>query len=109
MSDDKEIFTAGFSRRSFLTAAGAVGAGAALAPLLGGAADARAEPARSTVGVPVTTPRVNGLHLQFVTDASSEVVVSWHTLQPVSRARVLLGEQDAQYRRRQSAQQSSWL
>ena len=81
-----------FSRRNFLTVAGA--AGVALAPLLGGADGANAATARATTatrptgGNPVTTPVVNGLHLQFGADASSEVVVSWHTnrLDPAASA-----------------------
>src|ERR1700756_1161822 len=36
-------------------------------------------------------PRVGGLHLQFGADASTEVVVSWHTPAPVSKARVIFG------------------
>ncbi|WP_138443456.1 purple acid phosphatase family protein [Sinomonas susongensis] len=39
-----------------------------------------------------SVPAVDGLHLQFGADASSVVVVSWHTLQPVADARVLLGD-----------------
>lgn len=35
--------------------------------------------------------RVAGLHLQFGSDASSEVVVSWHTSTPVARPRVAFG------------------
>ncbi len=42
-------------------------------------------------GGPVATPPVAGLHLQFGADASSEMVVSWHTLQPVRNPRVVLG------------------
>src|SRR6516165_12456130 len=36
-------------------------------------------------------PIVGGLHLQFGADASTEVVVSWHTPAPVSRPRVVFG------------------
>ncbi len=36
-------------------------------------------------------------------------MVSWHTLQPVHRPRVLLGESDGRYRRSQPAQQSSYV
>lgn len=36
-------------------------------------------------------PRVGGLHLQFGRNASSEVVVSWHSTDPVGNPRVLLG------------------
>ena len=34
---------------------------------------------------------VGGLHLQFGKDASTEVVVSWHTTDPVHNPRVMLG------------------
>ena len=34
---------------------------------------------------------VGGLHLQFGEDASTEVVVSWHTTDPVSNPRVMMG------------------
>ena len=37
-------------------------------------------------------PRVGGVHLQFGSDASSEVTVSWHTTEAVRRPRVLLGD-----------------
>lgn len=36
-------------------------------------------------------PRVGGLHVQFGSDASTEVVVSWHTTTAVANPRVLLG------------------
>jgi hypothetical protein len=38
---------------------------------------------------------VGGLHLQFGRDASSEVVVSWHTTDPVSNPRVMAGTSTA--------------
>jgi hypothetical protein len=110
MNDDQEIFRTGFSRRGFLTTTAAVGVGAALA----GAAPANAESAArgaalpTTVGDPLTTPLVNGLHLQFGADASSEVTVSWHTLQPVGSARVMLGEVDGRYKKSQNAEQTSY-
>ena len=56
------------------------------------------EPVPPPVGNPVTTPPVHGLHLQFGADASSEIVVSWHTLQPVRNPRVLLGALDGRLR-----------
>ena len=113
MADDRDIFTSGFSRRGFMTAAGVVGAAAALTPLATGTANAATAPAAadtasSPAGNPVTTPRVNGLHIQFGVDASSQVIVSWHTLQPVTRARVLVGERNGQYERSQNAQQVSY-
>jgi hypothetical protein len=75
------------SRRRLLAAAG-LGAGVAVLPAMGSAeaADALAEPA--------STPPISGLHLQFGADASSQMVVSWHSLQPVRRARVLVGRLD---------------
>jgi hypothetical protein len=45
--------------------------------------DARAAPVSSRSPDPAATPPVAGLHRQFGADASSEMVVSWHTLQPV--------------------------
>ena len=75
------------SRRMLLAAAG-----------LGLAATASiAEAAPKTVAGPyspaATTP-ISGLHLQFGADAASQVVVSWHSLQPVRRPRVIIGRLD---------------
>ena len=39
-------------------------------------------------------PRVGGLHLQYGADASSEVVVSWHTAAAVNNPRVMVGTPD---------------
>ena len=39
----------------------------------------------------VGAPRVGGLHVQFGRDASTEVVVSWHTVEAVDNPRVLVG------------------
>ena len=77
------------SRRALLTAAGVGGAAIAAGPVLSsGVASAAELPTHA--GDPETTPRVAGLHLQFGADASREVVVSWHTLQPVKTPQVLL-------------------
>src|SRR5580704_13833958 len=86
--DDK--FSLEPSRRKLLAAAG-IGGGVVLAPSImrtGGAAAASNSPQTSN---PVLTPPVAGLHLQFGADASSEMVASWHTLQPARRPRVVLG------------------
>ncbi len=83
-SDDLDL-----SRRNLLIAAGL--GGAALAPQAAGALPMKAA---SAPGDPVTTPPVSGLHLQFGADAATQMVVSWHTLQPVSHPRVLLGHLD---------------
>src|SRR5450432_1809828 len=81
------------SRRKLLAAAGIGGAAAVAASLIGtGAAEAAADASRSPD--PAATPPVAGLHLQFGADASSEMVVSWHTLQPVRNPRVMLGRLD---------------
>src|SRR5258705_10973035 len=39
-------------------------------------------------------PRIGGLHLQYGADASSEVVVSWHTEAAVNNPRVMVGTPD---------------
>src|SRR5262249_60744698 len=39
-------------------------------------------------------PPVGGLHLQYGTDASSEVVVSWHTASAVNSPRIKVGTPD---------------
>ena len=80
------------SRRRLLAAAGIVGAAGTASFVNAGAV--QAEPATRPVADPATTPPVAGLHLQFGADASSRVVVSWHTLQPVRRPRVVLGKMD---------------
>ncbi|WP_322752287.1 fibronectin type III domain-containing protein [Frankia sp. Cas3] len=94
--DDADAGRAALSRRGWL---GAVGAGLTVAgadPFLGTVAPAAA----ATTGMSPTLwvqpgtlgmPPVTGLHLQFGADASREMVVSWQTLVPVQRPRVLLG------------------
>ncbi|MET9382172.1 fibronectin type III domain-containing protein [Streptomyces sp. NPDC002928] len=96
------------SRRGVLTAAGAVGAAVAASPLLGGTAAAAPAVGGQKAVTPVNTPAVNGLHLQFGADASAEVIVSWHTLQPVREARVLLGNAGGQYSRTYAAETVSY-
>ncbi len=110
--DDEALFRSRFTRRGFLAATGVAGAGLAVASL-GNAPSAMADPATPDVagapaGDPVSTPRVAGLHLQFGADASREVVVSWHTLQPISRPRVLLGRPDGAYQRTAPARTVSY-
>ena len=94
-----------FSRRKLLAAAG-IGGGALLAASLGADVDA-ATPA-SPLSDPVTTPPVAGLHLQFGADASSEMVVSWHTLQPVRNPRVVLGRLDGKFEQTVEAEAASY-
>ena len=82
------------SRRRLLAAAGLVG-GAAV-----GGAFAATTPAEAADKFAVgpadgtSAPPVSGLHLQFGADAASQVVVSWHSLGPVAKPRVLLGHPD---------------
>jgi 3',5'-cyclic AMP phosphodiesterase CpdA len=77
------------SRRRLLAAAGLGAAAVAEALTPTGPAEATGAP-----GDPAASPPVSGLHLQFGADAASEMVVSWHTLQPVRHPRVLLGHLD---------------
>jgi 3',5'-cyclic AMP phosphodiesterase CpdA len=81
------------NRRRLLAAAGLAG-GAAVATSLIGTGTGRAAPATPPSADPLTTPPVAGLHLQFGADASSEIVVSWHTMQAVNNPRVMLGDPD---------------
>jgi len=81
------------SRRRLLAAAG-IGTGALMASSLTGAGEAQAATSAAAAPALVATPAAAGLHLQFGADASSEVTVSWHTLQPVRNPRVVLGGLD---------------
>ena len=51
---------------------------------------------------------VCGLHLQFGADASTEMVVSWHSLTPVRNPRVLLGAADGKLERVTPAEQRDY-
>lgn len=93
MNTDESLHAHPVTRRSLLAAAGASVAVGALAATVG-LPDAQAAPTPDVApfpvkpGNPVTTPRVQGLHLQFGSDASAQVTVSWHALQPVRNPRV---------------------
>jgi hypothetical protein len=91
MTTRDSTFNVEISRRRLLAAAG-VGMGAMVVPPLIEPAKAHLIPRRPPD--PIKTPPVAGLHLQFGADASAEMVVSWHTLQPVGQPRVLLGRLD---------------
>jgi 3',5'-cyclic AMP phosphodiesterase CpdA len=93
MTTQDTDFNLELSRRKLLAAAG-IGGGAAMAASFLGSGDAEAASLSTRSSDPVATPPVAGLHLQFGADASSEVVVSWHTLQPVRNPRVVLGRLD---------------
>jgi Calcineurin-like phosphoesterase/Purple acid Phosphatase, N-terminal domain len=81
------------SRRKLLAAAG-IGSGAQIAASFNFTTAAQAASDSGQSPEPSPTPAVAGLHLQFGADASSEVTVSWHTLQPVDNPRVILGRPD---------------
>ncbi|HWA80852.1 MAG TPA: metallophosphoesterase family protein, partial [Acetobacteraceae bacterium] len=93
-----------------LAAAGLGGGAAMMASVLsiGSAEAAPAVPASDTAPDPAATPPVAGLHLQFGKDASSEVVVSWHTLQIVRNPRVLIGGLDGRLERIVPAKEVSY-
>jgi len=95
------------SRRRLIAAAGLAGAAMVTAPLIG-TRDAEAAPASPPSPDPVATPPVAGLHLQFGADSSSEMVVSWHTLQPVRNPRVVLGRLDGRLEQTVEAQAASY-
>jgi len=92
------------SRRKLLAAAGIA---AVAAPLIG-TGDAEAAAATGLPPDPMATHPVAGLHLQFGADASSEMVVSWHTLQPVHRPRVVLGRLDGRLEHTVDAKATSY-
>ncbi|HWE73874.1 MAG TPA: fibronectin type III domain-containing protein [Stellaceae bacterium] len=101
------------SRRKLLTAAGIASSAIVTASVLGAGQAAAAPPDSpfpdpSPSSDPVTTPPVAGLHLQFGADASAEMVVSWHTLQPVDLPRVLLGNLDGALQKTVAADESSY-
>ena len=107
--DDETRFRAALSRRGFLTTAGVAGVGVALGPILG------APPALASAGTgpagrtdPVSTPGVNGLHVQFGADTAREMVVSWHTLSPVAGATVMLGDAGGRFERSVGASTRSY-
>ena len=111
MSTPDATFNLELSRRKLLAAAG-LGGGAALAASVVGAGDAGAASAAGTPASPspdpVATPPVAGLHLQFGADASSEMVASWHTLQPVRNPRVVLGRLDGRLEQTVEAKATSY-
>jgi phosphodiesterase/alkaline phosphatase D-like protein len=105
---DIETFDLDLSRRKLLAAAG-IGGAALVAASLVGNGDAEAAPLAGESPDPVTTPPVAGLHLQFGTDASQDMVVSWHTLQPVQNPKVVLGHLDGKLEQTVKATETSYL
>src|SRR3984957_6156445 len=95
------------SRRKLLAAAG-VGSGILAVGSFTAAEGAQSAAISCEAPVSVGTPPVAGLHLQFGADASSEVTVSWHTLQPVRNARVVLGRPDGRFEQTVDAKPTSY-
>jgi len=104
MTTQNNPFSLELSRRKLLAAAGIA---AVAAPLIG-TEKAGAAPVARLSSDPVATPPVAGLHLQFGVDGSSEMVVSWHTLQPIRHPRVLLGRLDGRLQQTVEAKETSY-
>jgi 3',5'-cyclic AMP phosphodiesterase CpdA len=95
------------SRRRLLAAAG-IGSGAlAASPAFSAEPQAVVVEGQSTESAAIVPP-VAGLHLQFGADASAEVTVSWHTLQPINNPRVLVGHPDGRLEQSVAAQSASY-
>jgi hypothetical protein len=99
------------SRRKLLVAAGVLGGG--IAAMSAQQSNAQAgglagSAGMSTTGLQMTSP-ICGLHVQFGADASTEVAVSWHTLEPVEHPRVLVGHLDGRLVRTVNAMQVSYV
>lgn len=108
MTNQEPEFSLEISRRKLLAAAG-LGGGIIVTSSLIGTGDADGAPPLSGQSPdPVTAPPVAGLHLQFGADASSEMVVSWHTLQPVRNPRVVLGHLDGRLEQKVDAEAKSY-
>jgi hypothetical protein len=95
------------SRRRLLAAAG-IGSGSLVVPVQQLVGDVQAAPFAEGSADPAETASVAGLHLQFGADASSEMVVSWHTLKPVRNPRVLLGRLDGRLEQTAEATPTSY-
>jgi 3',5'-cyclic AMP phosphodiesterase CpdA len=112
MTDDHTASTLALRRRTLLSAAGVASGALAASGSTGigvaqaaGAADAEAPRAAAPQA---GSPAVSGLHLQFGADAASEVTVSWHTLQPVGNAKVVLGRPDGRFEQTVAAHPTSY-
>jgi 3',5'-cyclic AMP phosphodiesterase CpdA len=107
MTSDDSGHDLDLSRRRLLAAAG-LGSGIALTASLARAASAEPQLRLGSSPDPTAAPPVAGLHLQFGADASSEIVVSWHALQPVRQPRVVLGRLDGRLEQVVAARQTSY-
>ncbi|MEW6438313.1 MAG: fibronectin type III domain-containing protein [Pseudomonadota bacterium] len=107
MTKQDAEFNLEISRRKLLAAAGISG-GALAANSLIGTGEAKGAPSTRPSPDPIAVPPVAGVHLQFGADASSEVVVSWHSLQPVRNPRVVLGHLDGELKQKVAADVASY-
>ena len=103
MSEPDNEFDLEISRRRLLAAAG-LGGGAALTGGLGAAAAIGPASAAAPAA-----PAVDGLHLQFGADAASQMVVSWHSLEPVPHPQVLVGRLDGRLEQTVTAVTTSYV
>ena len=96
------------SRRKLLAAAG-MGTGVLVAASFNAIGNAQAASVPGSAPDPAATPTVSGLHLQCGADASAEVTVSWHTLQPVRNPRILFGRTDGKFERKVDAKPTGYI
>jgi 3',5'-cyclic AMP phosphodiesterase CpdA len=96
------------SRRRLLLAAGVLTGGVAAGLASESPAVEPASVAKLNSTFATGTAPVSGLHLQFGQDASSEIAVSWHSLEPVRHARVLIGQLDGRLIRTVEASEKSY-
>ncbi|MBV9315561.1 MAG: metallophosphoesterase family protein [Pseudonocardia sp.] len=84
------------SRRRLLGRAAGIGGAVALGvPTLAGCGNSVSSNAGWQRPSGSSAPPVAGLHLQFGADSSSELVVSWHTVDAVNKPRVMIGSPDS--------------
>jgi len=102
MSVDDSETDMNLSRRRLLAAAGL--GGVLVASVLSDAGSAEAAMAPPSPEGLAETPPVSGLHLQFGADAASQMTVSWHSLEPITGPRLLVGRMDGKLERTVTAQ-----
>ncbi len=98
------------SRRRLLIAAGLAGGGISLASVAPENAQAKGglELSKASRSGTDMAPLIAGLHVQFGEDASTEVAVSWHSLEPVLHPRVVVGHLDGRLVRTVKAVERSY-
>src|SRR5258708_5278418 len=106
MSAPETEFKLELSRRRLLAAAGL--GGATVAASLVAPRDGEAAPAAREEAGPLTAPAVAGLALEFGGDGTTEVVVSWQTVESVRRPRVLVGRLDGKLEQTIDANEASY-